>query len=99
MSRTPEKTPRYRVVQENLQAFLAEAEESGRAVPLFVERGPRAFLDCGILSRIRELRLLPCECVAGLAATIDWWRFVTDEDLSLVHESPHLVPHIPCPAL
>jgi hypothetical protein len=38
-------------LQENLETFLAEAEESGRAVPRFVERELRAFLDCGILSR------------------------------------------------
>ncbi len=39
------------MVQENLETFLAEAEQSGRAVPRFVERELRAFLDCGILSR------------------------------------------------
>ncbi|MCP4039502.1 MAG: transposase, partial [bacterium] len=49
--RTPETTLLYRVVQENLETFLAEAEESDRAVPRFVERELRDFLDCGILSR------------------------------------------------
>jgi hypothetical protein len=49
--RTPETTLLYRVVQENLETFLAETEESGRAVPRFVERELRAFLDCGILRR------------------------------------------------
>jgi hypothetical protein len=49
--RTPEETLLYRVVQQNLETFLAEVEGAGRAVPRFVERELRAFLDCGILAR------------------------------------------------
>jgi len=49
--RTPESSVLYRVVQQNLETFLAEAEEAGRVVPRFVERELRAFLDCGILAR------------------------------------------------
>jgi hypothetical protein len=49
--RTPETTVLYRVVQQNLETFLASAQEHGRVVPRFVERELRAFLDCGILAR------------------------------------------------
>jgi hypothetical protein len=49
--RTPETSVLYRVVQCNLEAFLASARDQGRVVPRFVERELRAFLDCGILAR------------------------------------------------
>ena len=48
--RKPEETVLYRVVQENLETFLASAREQGRVVPRFVERELRAFLTCGILA-------------------------------------------------
>ncbi len=40
----------YRVVQQNLETFLASAQEHGRVVPRFVERELRAYLACGILA-------------------------------------------------
>jgi hypothetical protein len=46
----PEDTVLYRVVQQNLETFLASVREQGRVVPRFVERELRAFLDCGILA-------------------------------------------------
>jgi hypothetical protein len=49
--RKPEETVLYRVVQENLETFLASARDQGRVVPRFVERELRAFLDCGLLCR------------------------------------------------
>ena len=49
--RTPESSVLYRVVQQNLETFLASAQEHGRVVPRFVERELRAFLDCGLLCR------------------------------------------------
>jgi hypothetical protein len=52
--REPEKTLLYEVVQENLEALLAQARErnpDGAGLPAFVEREFRAYLDCGILSR------------------------------------------------
>jgi hypothetical protein len=49
--RKPEDTVLYRVVQHNLETFLASAREQGRVVPRFVERELRAFLDCGLLCR------------------------------------------------
>ena len=48
--REPENTVLYRVVQQNLETFLACAREQGRVVPRFVERELRAYLDCGILA-------------------------------------------------
>jgi hypothetical protein len=49
--RTPETTVLYRVVQRNLEPFLAFAHDQGRVVSRFVERELRAFLDCGLLCR------------------------------------------------
>ena len=49
--RTPETSVLYRVVQHNLEPFLAFARDQGRVVPRFVERELRAFLDCGLLCR------------------------------------------------
>jgi hypothetical protein len=48
--REPETTVLYRVVQRNLETFLASAREQGRVVPRFVERELRAYLECGILA-------------------------------------------------
>ncbi len=47
--RHPEKTVLYRVLQNELTTFLAEAESNGTSVPRFVERDLRRFLNCGIL--------------------------------------------------
>jgi len=47
--RTPETSLLYRVVQQNLETFLASAQKQGRVVPRFVERELRAYLECGIL--------------------------------------------------
>jgi hypothetical protein len=49
--RTPETSVLYRAVQQNLETFLASAQEQGRVVPGFVERELRAYLTCGILAR------------------------------------------------
>jgi len=52
--RQPERTVLYQVVQGNLETWLAERWEDdgqGRAVPAWVERDLRAYLDCGILAR------------------------------------------------
>jgi len=69
--REPETTVLYRVVQRNLETFLASAREQGRVVPRFVERELRAYLTCGILAygflRVRcddcgRERLVPFSC-------------------------------------
>ena len=51
--RRPENTVLYRVVQDHLESFLAEARErseDGSGAPWFVERELRRFLECGILA-------------------------------------------------
>src|SRR5512134_2836332 len=48
--RRPEESVLYQVVAEQLETFLARAEQRGRRVPRFVERELRDFLDCGILA-------------------------------------------------
>jgi hypothetical protein len=70
--RTPETSVLYRVVQQNLETFLASAREQGRVVPRFVERELRAYLTCGILAHTRKLRLLPFACAATTAAASGW---------------------------
>ena len=51
--REPEKTPLFKVVRENLETFLREAElrsPLGNGVPEFVEQEFRKFLKCGALA-------------------------------------------------
>jgi len=48
--RDPEATTLHRIVRENLNTFLAEAEEEGRPVPRFVAEEFRNYLKCGLLS-------------------------------------------------
>jgi hypothetical protein len=60
--RRPEETTLYRVVQENLETFLAEVEAGGVAsLPQFVKDEFEAFLECGILS-YGFLRVRCAEC-------------------------------------
>ncbi len=47
--RTPEETPLYSVVRDELETYLARAHERERVVPRFVERELRAYLQCGLL--------------------------------------------------
>ena len=46
--RRPETTVLYGVVQHHVETWLRNARLQDRAVPRFVERELRAFLDCGI---------------------------------------------------
>ena len=74
--RRPEETTLYRVVQENLETFLAQVEAEGAAsLPQFVKDDFDAFLECGILAhgflRMRcaacgheKLWLFPASCAA-----------------------------------
>jgi len=48
--RDPEATVLHRIVRENLETFLSEAEEAGRPVPGFVEVEFRNYLKCGVLA-------------------------------------------------
>ena len=51
--RRPEQTALYRLVQQHLETYLAlacEGEGDGHAVPVYVERELRRYLECGILA-------------------------------------------------
>ena len=48
LPRSAHTTSLYRVVSDERETFLSEAQDRGRAVPRFVERELRAFLECGI---------------------------------------------------
>lgn len=48
--RRPEESVLYRLVQEQLETFLAQVEaETGASLPEFIEEESDAFLKCGIL--------------------------------------------------
>ena len=49
--RRPEQTLLYKVIQENLQAFLDQVHAKGDRLPDFVKGEFLAFLDCGILAK------------------------------------------------
>jgi len=48
--RRPELTPCYRILQEELDTFLADRQAEGRPVPNYVVEEFEAYLKCGILS-------------------------------------------------
>jgi hypothetical protein len=67
--RRPEQTALYRLVQEQLETFLAQVEaETGASLPEFIKEEFDAFLECGILAH-GFLRLRCAEC-----ARRTWWR-------------------------
>jgi hypothetical protein len=52
--RAPEHSVLHRVVRENLNTFLAEAEArspDGRGLPKYVRQALERFLGCGILAK------------------------------------------------
>ncbi len=58
--RRPERTPLYRIVQDNLDTLYAAIEQGFTSeLPKFVTDELEAFLDCGIASR--GFALLSCE--------------------------------------
>jgi Transposase zinc-binding domain len=60
--RRPEETTLYQLVQEHLEAFLAQVEaETGSGLPEFVKEEFDAFLECGILAH-GFLRLRCADC-------------------------------------
>lgn len=48
--RTPEAQPLYQVMSQHLETFLTRTRSSDRQLPSHVERGLRAYLECGILA-------------------------------------------------
>jgi hypothetical protein len=59
--RTPEQTPLYAVVRDELETYLARARERERLVPRFVERELRAYLQCSLLCQ-GFVRVLCADC-------------------------------------
>lgn len=58
----PEDTTLYRVVQDDLETFLAQAEtQTGSGLPRFVKDEVEAYLECGILA-YGFLRVRCAEC-------------------------------------
>jgi hypothetical protein len=99
--RQPETTVLYRVVQQNLETFLASAQEQGRVVPRFVERELRACLECGILAhgflRVRcddcsRERLVPFSCKTRSLCPSCGTRRMADTAAHLVDR---VFPHVP----
>ena len=48
LRRRRENTVLYRVLQQNIETFLADLDAADQRLPAFVERELRAFLACGI---------------------------------------------------
>lgn len=71
--RRPEQTALYRLVQQHLETYLALAYEGdGHAVPGYVERELRRYLECGILAYGFARARYPQLFTQGVA-TISWW--------------------------
>lgn len=59
--RSPQKTPCYKIVNENLDTFIGNRQYEGRPLPKFVVDEFEAFLRCGIPA-FGFLRLKCCSC-------------------------------------
>jgi hypothetical protein len=99
--RDPEHSLVYKVLQENLETFLARQQERGGHVPRFVERELRAFLDCGILAHgflrlqcesCKEEKLLPFSCKGRSTCPSCCGRRMADTAAHLVD---HVFPRVP----
>lgn len=99
--REPEQSLVYRVLQENLETYLARQKEKGRDVPKFVERELRGVLECGVLAcgflRLqcevcKEEKLLPFSCKGRAACSSCCGRRMADTAAHLVE---HVFPRVP----
>jgi hypothetical protein len=91
--RDPEQSLVYRVLQENLETFLAQQQRNGRHVPRFVDRELRGLLDCGVLAcgflrlqceSCKEEKLLPFSCKGRAACPSCCGRRMADTAAHLV---------------
>jgi hypothetical protein len=98
--RDPERTLVYRVLQENLETFLARQQENGRHVPRFVERVLRAVLECGIFAcgflrlqceSCKKEKLVPYSCKGRACCPSCCGRRMADT-------AAHLVDHVSPPS-
>ncbi len=97
----PEGTALHRALRENLETFLARAEQSGRSVPRFVVRELRAYLQCGLLPfgfvRVRCTqcgveRLVAFSCKGrGFCPSCVGWRMAD----TAAHLVDRVVPEVP----
>ena len=64
--RSPAQTPFYKIVQNNLETWLARINEAdGPGVPKYVEKAFRDFLECGIPAfGLPLIRIQNCDSVA-----------------------------------
>ena len=99
--RKPETTVLYRVIQANLETFIARSESGGRELPSFVKREFRRFLTCGIpqlgfarlvCQRCNHNRLVPYSCKGrGFCPSCCGRRMVE----TAAHLTDHVFPHVP----
>ena len=104
--RTPERTPLYTVVREDLSTFLEErrAESGGVGLPRHVEQAFEAYLDCGILAngfaRVRcpdcaHEKLVAFSCKGRLCPSCNGRR-MHDTAAHLVDRLLPPLPHCAC---
>ncbi len=100
----PQDTPLYRLVQENLETFLASSREAcydDDPIPVYVERTFRRYLECGIPSfGVARARcescgydfLVPFSCkTRGLCPSCNTRRMVE----TAAHLVDHVIPRVP----
>jgi hypothetical protein len=103
-TRRPQQTPLYRLVQENLETFLADSREAcldDDPIPEYVERTFRKYLECGIpsfgVARARCAScgydfLVPFSCkTRGLCPSCNARRMVE----TAAHLVDHVIPWVP----
>src|SRR5262245_14884205 len=99
--RRPEETLLYQVIEQEREAFLHKQQERDRAVPYFVEREFRSYVDCGVLARgfVRlrcencgHDRLLPFSCKRRLWCPSCAGRRMADTTAHLVDRVFPIVP-------
>jgi Putative transposase/Transposase zinc-binding domain len=100
--RRPEESVLYRLVQEQLETFLAQVEaETGASLPEFIKEEFDAFLECGILAH-GFLRLRCAECAheklvafsckrRGICPSCGARRMVE----TAAHLVDHVIPRVP----
>ena len=85
--RRPERTVLYRVVQEHLNGFLAEAEArsvDGPGLPKYVKGAFRRYLDCGLLQKGFALFRCPG---CGHEAPVAYWHITREGKIERVNRA------------
>ena len=98
--RRPEQTVLYRVIQQHLETFLEQAQESsGRCLPKYVENEFRRYLECGlhahgfaraVCGTCGDELLLPFSCkLRGICPSCNTRR--------MTNTAAHLIDHVIAP--